>query len=81
MCHGTGYNGRIGIYEIMEMTNNLRNIVAAGKTTQELEDAAKEEGLRTLRQNAAEFVLQGLTSVEEMLKVTVNESGINETED
>ncbi|MCR4733221.1 MAG: Flp pilus assembly complex ATPase component TadA [Lachnospiraceae bacterium] len=81
MCHGTGYKGRIGIYEIMEMTSNLRNIVAAGKTTQELEEAAKEEGLRTLRQNAAEFVLQGLTSVEEMLKVTVNEAGINETED
>lgn len=81
MCHGTGYKGRIGIYEIMEMTSNLRNIVAAGKTTQELEEAAKEEGLRTLRQNAAQFVLQGMTSVEEMLKVTVNESGINETEE
>ena len=48
-CNGTGYYGRIGIYEIMEMTSHLKQIVAKSLGTKELEEEARKEGLRTLR--------------------------------
>lgn len=73
-CNGTGYYGRIGIYEIMEMTSHLKQIVAKSLGTKELEEEARKEGLRTLRDNAAAYVLDGVTSVSEMLKVATVET-------
>jgi type IV pilus assembly protein PilB len=73
-CGGTGYYGRIGIYEIMEMTSRLKQIVSKNLGTKELEEEARKEGLRTLRDNAAEYVLQGVTSIQEMLKVATVET-------
>lgn len=73
-CGNTGYYGRIGIYEVMEMTSRLKRIVSKGLGTDELESEAKKEGLRTLRDNAEAYVLQGITSVDEMLKVATIES-------
>ncbi|MDD6550579.1 MAG: ATPase, T2SS/T4P/T4SS family [Lachnospiraceae bacterium] len=73
-CNGTGYYGRIGIYEIMEMTSHLKQIVAKSLGTKELEEEARKEGLRTLRDNAAEYVLEGVTSISEMLKVAAVET-------
>ncbi len=73
-CNNTGYYGRIGIYEVMEMTSKLKRIVSKGLGTDELEEEAKKEGLRTLRDNAEAYVLQGVTSIDEMLKVATIES-------
>jgi len=73
-CNGTGYYGRIGIYEIMEMTSHLKQIVAKSLGTKELEEEARKEGLRTLRDNAAAYVLNGMTSISEMLKVAAVET-------
>ncbi len=73
-CNGTGYYGRIGIYEIMEMTSHLKQIVAKSLGTKELEEEARKEGLRTLRDNAAAYVLDGMTSISEMLKVAAVET-------
>lgn len=73
-CNGTGYYGRIGIYEIMEMTSHLKQIVAKSLGTKELEEEARKEGLRTLRDNAAAYVLDGVTSISEMLKVAAVET-------
>ncbi len=73
-CNGTGYFGRIGIYEIMEMTSHLKQIVAKSLGTKELEEEARKEGLRTLRDNAAAYVLDGMTSISEMLKVAAVET-------
>ena len=73
-CNGTGYYGRIGIYEIMEMTSHLKQIVAKSLGTKEREEEARKEGLRTLRDNAAAYVLDGMTSISEMLKVAAVET-------
>lgn len=73
-CNGTGYYGRIGIYEIMEMTSHLKQIVAKSLGTKELEEEARKEGLRTLHDNAAAYVLDGVTSISEMLKVAAVET-------
>ena len=72
-CGSTGYYGRIGIYEVMEITSRLKRIVSKGLCTDELEAEAKKEGLRTLRDNAEAYVLKGITNVDEMLKVATIE--------
>ena len=56
------------------MTSHLKEIVSKSLGTKELEDEAKKEGLRTLRDNAAEYVLEGVTSIQEMLKVATVET-------
>ena len=69
-CFNTGYRGRIGVFEIMEVNEEIRNLIAENGTTEELEEAAKRSGMRTLRQNGIRYVLDGTTSIEEMLKAS-----------
>lgn len=72
-CKGTGYFGRIGVYEVMEITEHLRDIIAKNEGTEVIEAEAKKNGLRTLRENAAELIIQGTTTVSEMLKITMDD--------
>ena len=65
-CHQTGYKGRAGIHELMAMSPGLRRLVQTGARAEELQMAALREGMRTLRQDGIEKVLQGLTSFEEV---------------
>lgn len=69
-CEGTGYRGRIGIYEIMTVTQNLKNLISAGASAEELKIAAQKEGMHTLRQSAVRLVLEGTTSFQEMIRTT-----------
>lgn len=69
-CGGTGYKGRIGVYEIMEMTPNLKVIVSKEGTSEKIKEQALKEGMRTLRMSATEYVLDGTTSLHEMMKVS-----------
>ncbi len=69
-CDGMGYRGRIGVYEIMEMTPNLKNIISRGGNADDIKKAALSEGMHTLRMSAAEYVLDGTTSYSEMMKVS-----------
>ena len=70
LCNNTGFFGRIGVFEIMEVNEEIRNLIAENGTTEELEEAAKRSGMRTLRQNGIRYVLDGTTSIEEMLKAS-----------
>lgn len=69
-CDHMGYKGRIGVYEIMEMTPALKRIISKEGTVEEIKDQAMKEGMHTLRMSAAEYVRQGITSVAEMVKVS-----------
>ena len=69
-CTKTGYRGRIGIYECLEMNSELRRMVLAGKHASEIQRAAVESGLMTLRNDASEKVIAGITTIEEVLRVT-----------
>ena len=69
-CSHTGYYGRIGVFEIMEVNDEIRDLIAENGTTEELERAARNSGMRTLRDNGISYVLNGTTSVEEMLKAS-----------
>lgn len=69
-CEHTGYNGRIGIYEIMTVTPRLKNLIARNAAADELKAAAQEEGMHTLRESAVKLVVDGTTSYKEMIRTT-----------
>jgi general secretion pathway protein E len=69
-CHGTGYRGRVGIYEFLEVSPAVQAAVMAHATTTELVEAARQEGYRSLRDDGLIKAWHGLTSVEEVLRVT-----------
>lgn len=72
-CSKTGYRGRMGVYEVLEMTSELRRMILAGKHANELQQAAINSGMVTLRQDASDKVVQGLTTVEEVVRVTAEQ--------
>jgi len=69
-CHNTGYKGRIGIYEIVQMSEELKVLTLKRATSAELLTQAKKEGLITLKQDGILKVLAGLTTIEEVWRVT-----------
>jgi len=69
-CRETGYSGRIGIYEVLTVTEKIRRLVAAQSGSPEIFRAAREEGLRTLKEAALEKVFRGVTTTTEMVRVT-----------
>ena len=69
-CANTGYKGRIGIYEIMTITPKLKSLISKGVDIEDINKAACDEGMHTLRQSAEKLVLEGVTSFQEMLKTT-----------
>jgi general secretion pathway protein E len=69
-CRQTGYIGRDGVFQVMPISERLRGLIAKQTSSVALLDAAREEGMRTLREAAIEKVLQGVTTVSEMVRVT-----------
>lgn len=69
-CDHMGYKGRIGVYEIMTMTPELKRIIAKNGNADEIKEQAMKDGMRTLRMSASEYVLNGITSFNEMMKVS-----------
>jgi general secretion pathway protein E len=69
-CRETGYSGRTGIFEILPMTEKTRRLVASQAGSPEIFKAAREEGLRTLKEAGIEKVFRGVTTVTEMVRVT-----------
>lgn len=72
-CEGTGYKGRTGIYEILSMNKRLRSLLIKGASTEELRKTAIETGMRTLRQDAIEKALTGVSTIEEVVSTTLAE--------
>lgn len=70
LCNHTGYFGRTGVFEIMEVNEEIRDLIAEGGNSEELENAAKRAGMCTLHDNGIRYVMEGITSIEEMLKVS-----------
>jgi general secretion pathway protein E len=74
-CLGTGYLGRTGIYELMIVTDLIKATVLRNPDSGSIKKAALAEGMRILRQDGAEKVLKGITTIEEVLRVTQEENG------
>jgi general secretion pathway protein E len=75
-CRGTGYLGRCGIFEIFPMSDRLKKMVMANESSAELVKVAKQEGMKTLREDAWDKVQQGVTTFQEVVRVTGEESSV-----
>jgi type IV pilus assembly protein PilB len=71
-CSFTGMKGRVAIYEVMPISEELRDLMLRNAPTADIRDMALSQGMKTLRQNALQKVLEGVTTIEEVLRVTVS---------
>src|SRR5262245_27931185 len=69
-CNGTGYKGRMAICELLDLTDRIRELILEKRPTSEIKKAARDEGMRFLRESAVERVMLGLTTLREINKVT-----------
>ncbi|MCZ6833722.1 MAG: type IV-A pilus assembly ATPase PilB [Acidobacteria bacterium] len=70
-CNNTGYKGRVGLYEVMEIGDGLRELILCGASSLELKSKAEEDGMITLRQSGLTKIKDGVTTVEEVVRETV----------
>ena len=71
VCGGRGYKGRVGLYEVLEMSETLKDMVLTGASAIELREQAQKEGMITLRRSGCRKVLDGVTTIEEIVRETV----------
>ncbi|MEQ8849119.1 ATPase, T2SS/T4P/T4SS family [Botrimarina sp.] len=74
ICNNTGYKGRVGLFELMIMSNNLRDMIMQNCQTEELRNAAEKEGMVTLRTAGLSAMYEGTTTAEEVVRETVLEA-------
>jgi len=70
-CNGSGYKGRIALFEIMVLSDRMRDKIMTGSSTQELRAGAREDGMRTLRDSGLLHIFDGVTTIEEVVKETI----------
>jgi type IV pilus assembly protein PilB len=70
-CNNTGFKGRVGLYEVMEVTEELRELILVGASSLELRRKAVEEGMLTLRMSGLRKVKEGVTTIDEVVRETV----------
>ena len=70
-CNNTGYRGRVGLFEVMEITDEIRELILSGASAMELKRKAIEEGMISLRGSGLQKLREGLTTVEEVVRETV----------
>lgn len=70
-CNNTGYKGRIGVYEIMEITKEHRNVINETRNTNILQDISIKNGMKTLADECKDLVLSGVTTIEELATITL----------
>jgi type II secretory ATPase GspE/PulE/Tfp pilus assembly ATPase PilB-like protein len=69
-CNNEGYHGRLGIYEVLEMNEVIGKMVTSDASSDDIEKKAREEGMRTMGEDGFIKAVQGITSIEEVLRVT-----------
>lgn len=70
-CNGTGYKGRVGLYEVMEVTDEIRELILIGASSLELRKRAIDDGMLTLRESGLHKIRNGITTIEEVVRETV----------
>jgi general secretion pathway protein E len=69
-CGGTGYRGRVGLYELLMMSDEIRHLITSGADANKIRQQGVREGMKTLREDALEKLRSGLTTPEEVVRVT-----------
>ena len=70
-CNGTGYKGRVALFELMLVNDRLRNLIMKAASTAEIRSAAREDGMRTLRDSGLLHIYDGISTIEEVVKETI----------
>ena len=73
-CHGSGYSGRTGLYEVLTVTEEVRRLAIRNADSGQIKAAALAQGMRTLRDDGAHKVLCGITTLDEVVRVTAEEA-------
>lgn len=68
-CRGSGYKGRVGVFELMAIDNEIRELILQRAPTHVVRQAALEAGMISLKQDAMQKILEGMTTIEEALRV------------
>ncbi|NJN03344.1 MAG: type II/IV secretion system protein [Leptolyngbyaceae cyanobacterium SL_1_1] len=76
VCQGSGYKGRVGVYEVMRITENLQALISGGAPTERIKESAVEEGMQTLLAYSLNLVREGHTTLEEVERVTFTDTGL-----
>jgi type IV pilus assembly protein PilB len=71
ICNKRGYKGRVGLYEVLEMSETLKDMILTGASAIELREQGQKEGMITLRRSGCRKVLDGVTTIEEIIRETV----------
>ena len=74
-CHGSGYKGRVGVYEVMEVNEEMRQLIVEKAPPSAIRTAAAKTGVEPLREVALKKMMAGLTTIDEVVRVTVAEAG------
>lgn len=75
-CQGGGYKGRVGVYEVLRVTERLQKLISEGAPTELIKEAAVEEGMQTLLSYSIDLVRQGYTTLDEVERVTFTDTGL-----
>jgi type IV pilus assembly protein PilB len=70
-CNNTGYKGRIGLYEVLEVTDEIRELILIGASALELRKKAIDDGMISLRESGLHKIRNGVTTIEEVVRETV----------
>ncbi len=76
-CHNTGYKGRTGLFEVMQVDNTIKDLILGRASSQAIKKKALENGMTTLRQSGLHKIKEGITSIEEVLRETVKDMEVS----
>ena len=71
ICNSSGYLGRIGVYEIMQITNEIKEVISNGAEMEELRRISKNNGMKTIRKGCEKLVFEGITTIDELIKIAI----------
>jgi type IV pilus assembly protein PilB len=75
-CHNTGYKGRVGLFEVMEVTDEMKDLILSRAQSKDIKKKSMENGMTTLRRSGLKKIMEGITSVEEVLRETIKDSEV-----
>jgi len=76
VCHNTGYKGRVGIFEVMQVTDEIKDLILSKAHSKDIKKKAIEQGMITLRRSGLIKIKEGITSIEEVLRETVKDTEV-----
>ncbi|QDV29293.1 Type II/IV secretion system protein [Planctopirus ephydatiae] len=74
-CNNSGYKGRCGIYELLDVTDDIRDLIAANASVDDIRNFARSQGMTTLREAGLKLIFDGVTTIDEIVRETITEDG------